>query len=244
MNDSNNISFRLLLLLIVTTSCCQARSIVSWDKVFIPQGMWALGGTVSYTGQREKNYRFIIIEDIEARGYSLNISPMFVYMLRDNMGIGGRLQYERSMMKIDTAGIAINSEIQLDVEDIYRIGHNFSCMGIWRNYMSIGGSVRWGLYNEARLRLTAGQSKMVDGRGGSISGVYETNFSIGVEFSPGIVAFVSDNIAVELNIGIFGINYTYTKQITNRVYEGYINSYATNFKFNLLSIGVGIAYYI
>ena len=46
-----------------------------------------------------------------------------------------------------------------------------------------------------------------------------------------------------MNIGVFGVNYTWENQIHNQVENGSSDSASAGFMINLLSVGVGISYY-
>lgn len=62
--------------------------------------------------------------------------------------------------------------------------------------------------------------------------------------APGLVAFINNYTAIEVSIGVLGFNYSKTKQLTDQVYEGERSSSSANFKINLFSIGLGIAFYL
>ena len=62
--------------------------------------------------------------------------------------------------------------------------------------------------------------------------------------NPGIVAFLTNNMAVEINVGVLGINYSSTRQVHNQVTVGNTNSSMMNFSINIFSIGVGVAFYL
>ena len=62
--------------------------------------------------------------------------------------------------------------------------------------------------------------------------------------APGIVAFINNYTAVEVSIGVLGLNFSKTKQVTNQVYQGEYSSSSANFKINLFSIGLGLAFYL
>ena len=51
-------------------------------------------------------------------------------------------------------------------------------------------------------------------------------------------------MAVEVNVGVMGISYSHTKQVHNQVTTGTRHQSAMNFKVNLLSIGLGISFYL
>lgn len=62
--------------------------------------------------------------------------------------------------------------------------------------------------------------------------------------TPGLVAFVTNAMALELNVGVMGITYESVKQIHNQVAVGRRSGSMMSFKVNLLSIGLGMAFYL
>lgn len=58
------------------------------------------------------------------------------------------------------------------------------------------------------------------------------------------MAFATNNMAVEVNVGVMGINYSHIKQVHNQVRDGDIKSSMMNFKVNIFSIGLGMAFYL
>jgi hypothetical protein len=46
------------------------------DTNFVPKGQWIFGGTASYSTHTNKNYKLLIITDIDSDGYTVNVSPM------------------------------------------------------------------------------------------------------------------------------------------------------------------------
>lgn len=77
-----------------------------------------------------------------------------------------------------------------------------------------------------------------------MKGTYETGYSLSLGFSPGIVAFATNNMAVEVNVGVMGISYSHTKQAHNQVTVGKRSASMMNFKVNIFSIGLGMAFYL
>ena len=91
------------------------------------------------------------------------------------------------------------------------------------------------------------------GRGGSqakfaadtpVRGTYETGFLMSLGVSPGLVAFATNNMAIEVNVGVMGITYNHVKQVHNQVSVGERSSSMMNFKVNIFSIGLGVAFYL
>ena len=98
--------------------------------------------------------------------------------------------------------------------------------------------------DEMQLSYGYGQSKLVDSSGASVTGTFETTNEFGIGCAPGLVAFINNSIAAEVNIGVLGFNYTHTKQVTDQVYVGYRKASQMNFKINIFSIALGIAFYL
>ena len=208
---------------------------------FIPKGQWIVGSSVSYSEHNEQNYQFLVLDGFNSDGYTFKVSPMVCYAFKDNMAAGGRFAYGRTLTKLDGLSINLDEENQFDVDDLYQLKHSYSAMAVLRNYVTLGSSKR---FSETQLGMGGSQSKVVNKGGDSVTGTYSTttDFSIGV--APGIVAFINNYTAVEVSIGVLGLNFSKVKQTTDQVYVGERSSSSANFKINLFSIGLGIAFYL
>lgn len=210
---------------------------------FVEKGTWTVGGSVAYSTHKNDNYRFFIIEDINSNGYRFSLNPGFCYMVRDNMGVGMRFSYGRQLLKIDRANISID-EIDVNVKDYYSLSHDYSVMAIYRNYIPIGNSKRFALYSEMQFGLGGGQAKLLDGHKTELIGTFEKSKSASIGVCPGMVAFINNHFAVELNVGMLGLKYAHVDQVHNQVYTGDRKTTQINFKVNILAIGFGLAYYL
>lgn len=213
------------------------------STTFTKKGTWMFGGQVAYSTHKNDSYNFLIIEDINSTGYRFTVSPMFCYMIRDNMGLGMRFGYGRNLLSVDSAGLSFD-EININVKDYFSINHDFSAMAIYRNYIPLGSSKRFALFNEMQLAYSTGQAKLIDGHGTSVVGTYEKSNSLSLGINPGMIAFINDHVAVELNVGMLGLQYNSVDQIHNQVNTGGRETTQINFKVNILSIGFGLAYYL
>ncbi len=236
----------LLSLLLLGASTIRAqefdRGIVL--NTFIPKGQWMVGTSFSYSEYDNNNYQFLVIEEIDGIGYSVKASPMFCYMVMDNLGVGGRFAYERSLTKLNSASISLGEDLNFDMNNLYSLSHSYSGMAIMRNYISIGNSSRFGLFNEVQLHFGGGQSKLVNGIGDALTGTYESSFDFKIGIAPGLMAFINDYTAIEVNVGVLGFNYSHVKQTTDQVYTGKRSQNFANFKVNIFSLGLGIAFYL
>ena len=67
-------------------------------------------------------------------------------------------------------------------------------------------------------------------------------FNIGVV--PGVTAFFTDNVALEVSVGLIGLDYQKVVQNTNQVDFSVSESSSANFKVNLLAINLGLSFYL
>lgn len=251
-----------LILTILTVSAVMADTVVLPDSlnttgreipefkrkiestVFIPKGQWAAGISVNYTQTNQSKYQFLIVENLSGDTYSFKVSPMVCYFVKDDMGLGGRFAYSRSLTKLERGDIVLDSETEYSIENLYRLSHNYSVTAIMRNYFSLGKSKRFGFFNEVQLEMGGGQSKLMKGKNESLTGAYERNFHFNVGLAPGMVMFLNNYSALEVNVGVLGFGLTSTKQINDRIYESHRKSESANFRINLFSITFGMTFYL
>ena len=84
---------------------------------------------------------------------------------------------------------------------------------------------------------------MIDNHGTSLIGTYEKSSDVSLGLNPGMMAFVNDHLAVEINVGMLGLKYSHVDQVHNQVDTGERTSTQINFKVNILAIGFGVSYY-
>ena len=214
------------------------------SKVFVPKGQWIVGSSVSYSEHTENNYDFLVVEKINSDGYSFKLSPMFAYALKDNMALGGRFKYGRTLVRMDETQLNLDDETSFDINNIYQLKHSYSAMAIFRNYIPLGDSKRFAVFSETQLEVGGSQSKVSNGKGEALTGTYSRSTELGFGVSPGMVAFINNYTAVEVSIGVLGVNLSKTRQVTNQVETGEQSSTSANFKINIFSIGLGIAFYL
>lgn len=214
------------------------------QETFVPKGQWIGGMNISYSEHTNTNYKFLVIEGWNGKGYNLKVSPFVGYAFANNMAAGGRFEYTRSLLRIDKLSLNLGDDMSFDLKDIYQLNHVYYGTGFFRSYINLGSSKRFGLFNDAQLTFGGGQGKIVNGKGESLTGTYEQTYDLKIGMSPGLVAFISDNAAVEVSIGVLGFNFKWIDQTTNQIIKGSRRSSSANFKINLFSIGLGMAFYL
>jgi len=221
------------------------RGLTTLSNLFVPRGQWIFGGTASYSVHYNDTYSFAIIDGIQSEGYTFRISPMVAYAFRSNMALGARFIYSRSLLRIDAANLKFgdsDSGIDLNVEDYYALQHSYTGAAIWRTYIPLGNTRRFAIFTEMQLTATGSQAKFAADQ--PVRGTFQRGYSLGLGLAPGLVAFATNNMAIEINVGVMGINYSSTRQVHNQVSVGKRSSSSMNFKVNLFSIGLGAVFYL
>ncbi len=217
---------------------------MSSQPVFIPQGTWMVGGGARYSLQSSDNADFLVLSGVNSTGYSIALSPAACYMIRDNLGVGARFGYKRSMFLLDSAELGLGELADLQFSNYHRLTQSFEIQGIGRYYIPIGTLKRVGLFNELQLGYSFGQGKILDGRENAVSGSYGVENSIALNVCPGFIAFVTDRLAIDVNVNMLGLHFDWTDQIHNQVETGSRRTSFINFRINLLAIGFSLYYYI
>lgn len=212
--------------------------------VFVPKGQWITGVSVSYSQSSQSNYSFLVLENLNGDTYSFNLSPMLLYAVKDDLALGGKFGYSRSLTKLKSAELNFDPETSFGVDHLYSLSHSYWGMAVMRNYFSLGRSKRFGFFNEMQLKFGGGQSKLTTGAGADISGTYSTNFFCGVGLAPGLMVFLNNYSALEVNVGVLGFNYSKTHSKRDQIYSESYGHQTANFRINLFSITFGVGIYL
>ena len=210
---------------------------------FVEKGTWVFGGSARYSQHINDDFNLAVINGISSEGFNLSLNPKLVYMVKDNMGVGLKVSYDRGMLDLSSADLSI-SDISMSARDCYQINHKFSAHALYRAYIPLAGSKRIAMFADLMLGGSFKQGKAFYPGKDYIIGTYEEKYALELAVDPGIIAFLTERLAVELNVGMFGVSYGWTDQIHNQVYTGSREATQINFKVNIFSIGFGLAYYL
>lgn len=222
----------------------QNRGLVELSTEFVPKGQWIVGATGSYSAHKNDNYTFLLVDGINSQGYSVSITPTVSYVFKSNMAAGLRFTYGRSLLRIEDAGLSIGGDdgISIEVNDFYALEHSYSASAVARQYIPLGRARRFALFADLEVEAGGFQSKFANDA--PVSGTFAQGYTLGIGVSPGIVAFATNDVAIEVSIGMLGASYAHTDQVHNQIYVGEIDSSSLSFKINLLSIGLGVSIYL
>lgn len=237
----------LLLVLVSATSSSWGKTKLDRGIVkntFVPKGTFFFGGTASYTEHSNDDYKFIVMEKWKGSGYTGSVKPFVGWCFANDLGVGLSFNYDRTMLNIENMELNLSEDLGFALQNAYSISHTFSGTAFLRTYINIGDSKRFGLYNDLKFLYGRGFGKIMNGVGSSLVGTYQDITQAGIIISPGLTVFINNFMAVEASVGILGFQYKNIKQTTNQVYEGSRITKSANFKIDLFSIGLGIAFYL
>ena len=234
------------------------RGIGRSTSVFIPAGTVGAGVSFSYNnysfgnGLNDTGYQmlFSLIQNFRGNMMSFGIAPHMSYFIRDNLSVGARFDYDRSILGLANLDLALSDALSLSVGNFNYMKQSYTGAVTLRNYIPFGQSRRFAMFTE--LRLTGGYGQAESYRmgydevleDGYKSGTYQDIYQFEVGLVPGLSAFVTNEVALEVSVGLLGFNYQKVEQVTNQVERSEMERNGVNFRINLLAINFGLSFYI
>ena len=228
------------------------RGVGKMNSVFIPKGYIGGGFTFSYktydlgksTDDVGYSMLFSLLSGINGDMHTLGISPSVSYFLLDNFSVGARFDYSRTNLNVGNLGLSLGDLASLSIQDYHMLKNMYSTAVTARYYMPIANSKRIAMFGEVRLGFDVGQSVSYQTKDGNNFGTFQSIYGGGLNVVPGLCVFATNEVCVEVAVGVLGINYQYVKQVTNLVDESVMQQSGANFKINPLSISLGMSFYI
>lgn len=228
------------------------RGVGKMNSVFIPKGY--IGGGVSFSyktydfgqGTDDVGYSmlFSLLSGIRAEVYTLGVAPTISYFIADNFSVGGRFDYGRTQLDLGNLGLTIGDLASFEIKDYHFLKNAYAGALTGRYYMPIANSKRIAMFGELRLGFELGESVAYTSNNGVNSGTFQTIYGGDLTIVPGLCVFATNEVCVEVAVGILGIDYQYVKQQTNLVQESVMQQSGANFKINPLSISLGLGFYL
>ena len=76
------------------------------------------------------------------------------------------------------------------------------------------------------------------------NGTYQDIYDFEIGVVPGICAFVTNEVALEISVGLVGLNYNKVVQQTDNVGQSVMENSGANFRINTLNLNLGISVYL
>ncbi len=226
------------------------RGLVQLENKVVPHGQWIIGATASYSTHINDEYALTVVNGISSTGYNVTASPVLAYAFKRNMAAGVRFEYSRMLLSLDSAMLSFGEDVNIGIDDYYALQHTYTGMGIFRQYIPLGVSKRFSLFSEIRLEYGYVRAKYAfdqsteNSEYADIKGTFSKGYNVGVSIVPGIVAWVTNDVAFEVTIGMIGVSYTHREQVHNQVSYGEVNTSQLSYGLNIFSIGLGVAFYL
>ena len=228
------------------------RGIGRSKSVFIPKGTVGAGVSFSYNnysignGAADAGYSmlFNLLGDIHGNLLSFGISPYASYFIADNLSVGVRFDYDRSTMGLGNFGLTLTDELGFEVKDFNYFKQSYTGALTLRNYLPFANSKRFAMFTEIRATGGYGQAVNYKRDEGDKFGTYQDIYSFELGLVPGLCAFVTNEVALEVSVGLLGFNYQKVVQTTNQVEHSEMEKSGANIKLNIFSIGFGLSFYI
>ena len=226
------------------------RGIDNAPSLFIPKGTFSMGASITYSsfsaGNELGGYTVLspVIKDLSGRFNTFGAAPAFSWFVADNTSLGLRLDYENATLDLGSLGLSISEDLGLTLRDMGYKRQSYSGAFTFRYYLPIAHSRRFAMFVEARLSAAYAQSMNWRMEEGLKHGTYQDIYKMGLNMVPGLCVFVMNNISVDLQVGIMGVNWQKIKQTENQVALSEASHTGANFSLNLLTVGFGINFYI
>lgn len=228
------------------------RGIGRSNSVFIPKGTIGSGVSFSYNnysignGAADAGYSmlFSLLGDIHGNLLSFGVSPYVSYFLMDNLSVGVRFNYDRSSMGLGNLNLALSDDMAFQIQDFNYFRHFYTGAVTLRNYLPFSDSKRFAMFTELRALGGYGQAESYKIDDGDKFGTYQDIYKFELGLVPGLCAFITNEVALEVSVGLLGFNYQKAVQVTNQVEHSEMESSGANFKINLFSINFGLSFYI
>ena len=228
------------------------RGIGNFNSCFIPKGTVGAGITLAYNtysignGVDDSGFDalFSLIQGVHGNVSTFSVSPFVSYFIADNLSVGVRFDYGRSSLGLGNMNVSIMEDMNISLQDFKYFKQSYTGAATVRNYMPFANSKRFAMFSEVRVSGGYGQAKTYKVVDGENVGTYQDIYNFEIGLVPGLAAFITNEVAFEISVGLLGFDYQKVKQVTNQVEHSEMEKSGANFKINLFSIGFGLSFYI
>ena len=228
------------------------RGIEISTSTFIPKG--TIGGGISFSyndytlgqGAGDAGYTalFSLIGDVHGGFQTWGVAPWISYFVADNFALGVRFDYDRASFGLGNASIALGDLANFSLSDYHFLKQSYTGAITGRYYIPFANSKRFAMFTELRALGGYAQSETYQNKDGEKYGTYQDIYKFELGLVPGISVFVTNQVAVEVAVGLLGFNYNKTEQTTNQVDFSVMEKSGANFRINPLSLELGLSFYI
>lgn len=212
-----------------------------FNYLFIPKGKWGFGITASYGELNTDDVSVLsILKDVDFKGKIYSVKPYLSYFVKSNQSVGLRFEYSRGIADLQNLAMDFDEDLSFALRDISYYTQNFAVSTFYRNYVGLGNSRRFAIFNEVDLTFANGSSRFKRLYNNEPRDTRTIIMQAALNFSPGLCVFIQDYVSFNVSFGVFGLKWRKERQTTNGVDEGSRFTSGANFRFNIFNINFGL----
>ena len=212
-----------------------------FNYLFIPKGQWSFGLTASYGEFDASDVEVLqFLNDLNFNGRQYAIRPTVGYFFRSNQSVGLKFDYTRQEADVEHFAMNAGDDLSFDIRDVSFYSSKYSIGVFYRNYVGLGRSKRFAVFNEVTLSFGSGSSRFKRLYNNEPKDTRTVITQGAINFSPGVCVFLQDFMSFNVSFGVFGLKWRKEDQDTDGVDEGSRVTSGANFKFNIFNINFGL----
>ena len=131
-----------------------------FNYLFIPKGQWSFGLTASYGEFDASDVEVLqFLNDLNFNGRQYAIRPTVGYFFRSNQSVGLKFDYTRQEADVEHFAMNAGDDLSFDIRDVSFYSSKYSIGVFYRNYVGLGRSKRFAVFNEVTLSFGSGSSR-------------------------------------------------------------------------------------
>ena len=221
-------------------------------NVFAYKGEWMFGVSASYgTLSSDDSTIALVVDNLNLGGSIISVKPYLGYFYRNNLSIGARFGYTRTMGHFDNANLNLGNfingiEFNTNGIAVDYLSNAYSFALFHRAYVPLDRRGRFGVFGELELEGSYGRSDFGfmynDEWNRSISDNYKVSFN----FNPGVAAYVFPNVCATVSFGLGGLQYNHIKQFDAEMNPtgGTRDFSKLRFRLNITEINIGVTVHL
>jgi len=216
-----------------------------FNFLFIPKGQWKFGLTASYGEFNSDDLKMLdLLSDFDFTGHTFAIRPSISYFIRNNVSVGLRFIYSSAKAGVGSMKVDFDEDLNFSIGDIMYRNEEYSAALTTTQYLGLGRSSRFAVFNEVELAFTSGNGSFRRPFQGEPKVTKTTYMQAQLSFSPGVCMFIMKNVSFNVSFGVFGYHIRNEKQTVNGEKLGNRFTSGANFRFNIFNINFGLGVHI
>jgi hypothetical protein len=227
----------ILLVFLLLSATISAQELFEDGNTSIKKGNVFISTTFSINHKQSENEVLLLQTLDESYSIDWNITLRSGYFIKDQFAVGAFFKYGNQLNKLSYTGD--NGKVNDD-----RLENSYSFAPFIRNYLPLGNG-RFCLFNETNLEFTYSSSVRQIADLDDVNRTVGESYQLKLGIQPGVAAFITKGISVEVGTSLLGLSTKYTTSVVNGDEEnkGYTFSNDVSFKIDLFSLFLGITFY-